>query len=72
MSIGSTANKGAEYMKYRAKYTRIVEIDADGNTSETALNALRAQMMEDIADPGRGSGFTVRLVDECRSPRKRR
>ena len=59
-------------MKYRAKYTRIVEIDADGNTSETALNTLRAQMMEDIADPGRGSGFTVKLVDERRSPRRRR
>jgi hypothetical protein len=59
-------------MKYRAKYTRIVEIDADGNTSETALNTLRAQMMEDIADPGPGSGFTVKLVDERRSPRKRR
>lgn len=59
-------------MKYRAKYTRIIELDADGNTSETALNALRARMMEDIADPGHDSGFTVRLVDERRSPRKRR
>ena len=49
-------------MKYRAKYTRIVEIDADGNTSETALNTLRARMMEDIADPGHGSGFTVKLA----------
>lgn len=59
-------------MKYRAKYTRIIELDADGNTSEAALNALRARMMEDIADPGRGSGFNVKLVDERRSPRKRR
>ena len=58
-------------MKYRAKYTRIVEIDADGNTAEKALNTLRAQMMEDIADPGHDSGFTVRLVDERRSPRRR-
>lgn len=59
-------------MKYRAKYTRIIEIDADGNTDETALNTLRARMMEDIADPGRGSGFTVRLVDERRNPLRRR
>lgn len=60
------------HLKYRAKYTRIIELDADGNTSEKALNALRARMMEDIADPGRGSGFTVKLVDERRSPGKRR
>ena len=59
-------------MKYRAKYTRIVEIDAHGNTDEKALDALRYQMLQDIADPGPGSGFTVRLVEDRRRPRRRR
>ena len=52
-------------MIYRASYTRVIEIDADGHTSENALDMLRHAIMADMADPG-GNKFKVKLVDARR------
>ena len=52
-------------MIYRASYTKVIEIDANGHTSENALNKLRDAIMEDVADPG-GPEFKVKLMEPRR------
>ena len=52
-------------MIYRASYTRVIEIDADGRTSENALDILRHAIMKDVADPG-GNQFKVKLIEPRR------
>lgn len=52
-------------MIYRASYTRVIEIDADGRTSENALDMLRHVIMKDVADPG-GNKFKVKLIEPIR------